>query len=255
MPVEPWANTTALWGFLLALARVSGLFALIPFPGSRALADPARILLILALTIALAPSWPKMQPEGAGQLAFWLLADLAFGLGIGLALAFASEAVVACSQTLALQAGFAYATTIDPSSQADSPVLQVLAQISANLLFFATGMDHVALRALARSLETFVPGAALATLPWVEVAAKGGSAMLETGLRLALPVLALLVLTDLCLALAARIQAQLQLLSLAFPLKMLIALAALAAAWPLAAWAYRTCAVKSLAALRAVGAL
>lgn len=77
--------------------------------------------------------------------------------------------------------------------------------------------------------------------------------MLETGLRLALPVLGLLLLTDLCLALASKIQAQLQLLSLAFPLKILVALAALAGSWPLAAWAYRSCANRCLELLRLAG--
>jgi flagellar biosynthetic protein FliR len=42
--------------------------------------------------------------------------------------------------------------------------------------------------------------------------------------RLALPVVALLVMVDVALALLGRINAQLQLLSLAFPAKMLIAL-------------------------------
>jgi flagellar biosynthetic protein FliR len=44
------------------------------------------------------------------------------------------------------------------------------------------------------------------------------------GVRLALPVVALLVMVDVALALLGRINAQLQLLSLAFPAKMLTAL-------------------------------
>jgi flagellar biosynthetic protein FliR len=44
------------------------------------------------------------------------------------------------------------------------------------------------------------------------------------GVRLALPVVALLVMVDVALALLGRINAQLQLLSLAFPAKMLTTL-------------------------------
>ena len=44
------------------------------------------------------------------------------------------------------------------------------------------------------------------------------------GVRLALPVVALLVMVDVALALLGRLNAQLQLLSLAFPAKMLTAL-------------------------------
>ena len=53
--------------------------------------------------------------------------------------------------------------------------------------------------------------------------------LLATGARLALPVVALLVMVDVALALMGRLNAQLQLLSLAFPAKMLTALFVLAA--------------------------
>ena len=217
------------------------------------MADPARIVFVVGLTTALAPLWPQARPGASGELVLWILVELAFGLGVGLALGLAAEALVFGAQAMALQAGYAYASTIDHASQADSPVLQVLAQLAANLLFFSTGMDHLAVRAIARSLETFPPGAALAPASWMELAARGGAAMLELGLRLALPVVGLLLLTDLALSLASRVQAQLQLLSLAFPLKMLMTLVVLAATAPLAAWVYRTGGLRAAALLRMTG--
>jgi flagellar biosynthetic protein FliR len=57
----------------------------------------------------------------------------------------------------------------------------------------------------------------------------------SSAFRLALPVLALLLLIDLVLALGAKVQAQLQLISLSFPVKMLLSfllLAASAQVWP-----------------------
>ncbi|SPE39825.1 Type III secretion system inner membrane R protein (fragment) [Candidatus Sulfopaludibacter sp. SbA3] len=48
--------------------------------------------------------------------------------------------------------------------------------------------------------------------------------LFSVGVRLALPVVALLVMVDVALALLGRLNSQLQLLSLAFPAKMLIAL-------------------------------
>jgi flagellar biosynthetic protein FliR len=51
-----------------------------------------------------------------------------------------------------------------------------------------------------------------------------GTNVFTFGVRLALPVVALLVMVDVALALLGRINQQLQLLSLAFPAKMLAAL-------------------------------
>ena len=52
--------------------------------------------------------------------------------------------------------------------------------------------------------------------------------MFTTALRLALPVIAFLALIDIALALLGRINSQLQLLTLAFPVKMLVTLTMLA---------------------------
>jgi flagellar biosynthetic protein FliR len=51
-----------------------------------------------------------------------------------------------------------------------------------------------------------------------------GGDMLSLALRLALPAVALLVLMDLSLGLVGRLNQQLQLLSMAFPVKMLVGL-------------------------------
>ena len=104
----------------------------------------------------------------------------------------------------------------------------VFAELTAGLLFFALGLDRVVLGALAASLEVWPPGAFLITRPMAETVAGLGAAMFSAGLRLALPVLALLALVDLSLALLGRLQPNLQLISLAFPAKMLAALATLA---------------------------
>jgi flagellar biosynthetic protein FliR len=66
------------------------------------------------------------------------------------------------------------------------------------------------------------------TRPAAEQVLRLGSDMFSTGLRLALPVTALLILVDVALALVGRINAHLQLLTLAFPVKMLLALLMLA---------------------------
>jgi flagellar biosynthetic protein FliR len=76
-----------------------------------------------------------------------------------------------------------------------------------------------------------------------------GGEMFSLGLRLAMPVIALLLLIDVSLALLGRMQQQLQLLSLAFPLKMLAALAMLTALAPVFARIFQSSAAHTVAAL------
>ena len=130
-------------------------------------------------------------------------------------------------QIAGLEAGYGYASTVDPTTQADASILLVLAQLMAGLLFFAMGIDREILRSLARSLESHPAGSFAITQPMAAMMARLTAEILSSGIRLALPVVALLMLVDFALALVGRLNTHLQLMLLAFPVKMLATLAAM----------------------------
>lgn len=213
--------------FLFVLARVGGALAFIPIPGFRTAPMIPKVVLAVALAVVLLPSWPVVRdPASAPPLSLWWLpAEVAFGIAIGAFVGWVTESLIMAMQFLSLQAGYSYAAMIDPATQADSGVLQVFAQLFASVLFFVVGVDRELLRLFGASLEVLPPGA------WrfhpemgVELIRWSGT-MLTLALRIALPLIALLTLIDVALALVGRLQPQLQLLSLAFPLKMLTSMA------------------------------
>jgi flagellar biosynthetic protein FliR len=225
MDVDSFLSTATLLGFLLTLVRVSAVFVFVPVPGLKSVVDPARILMILGVTIALFPVWPHPSWEPTpGVLATSIASEAALGLGIGLAVAFAIEAFLVGAQIISLQAGYSFASTIDPSTQADSGVLVVFAQLAAALLFFAMGLDREVLRIFARSLETVPAGTFLMPRAASQSLIAAGSSIFSTGLRLALPVIAVMLMTDISLALLGRVNSQMNLLALAFPVKMILGL-------------------------------
>lgn len=241
MPAEILNNPSLLAGFLLTLVRMGSILVFVPIPGSRSVAEPVKALLVLSLTVTLYPLWPRLDAASLEPGAFLVLlgGEMLLGTAVGLLVGFLSESLVFGVQAIVVQAGFSYASSVDPSSQADSTVLQILTQLLANLLFFSSGVDHLVLRTMARSLETCPPGHSSLGWPAAHALVNLGGAMLELALRLALPVAGLLLLTDVTLALVSRLQAQLQLLSLAFPVKLLGSLLAIASLTPLMAWIYR----------------
>jgi len=223
-----------MYGFLLVLARVAGLIAFLPTPGFRTIPDPMRVIFALSVVVALSPVWPVLPHDlpSLGQLTSWVFAEAGFGLAMGLAVAFLTESFQVAAQGLGLQAGYGYSTTIDPSSQADAGMLQVVTALIGGLLFLSLGLDRESFRVLAASFEKFPAGAWAPSAASLDGIVQLGAGMFSLGLRLALPVVALLLLVDISLAALGRMQQQLQLLSLAFPLKMLAALALLAALAP-----------------------
>jgi flagellar biosynthesis protein FliR len=236
MPAD-WLTGEKLTVFLAVLARVSAALFLVPLPGLRTTLTPVKAIFAVAITLILSPSWPAGpgQTVSAGSIVMLLAGEAAIGLMLGLVAGVAVESLVLAAQIVSLQAGYSYASTIDPASEADSSVLPVFAQLTAGLLFLSSGLDRAVFGALAGSLQAWPPGANWASPALATGFISLGSVLLEHGLRLALPVVSLLLLTDLTLSILARVNAQLPLLSVSFSVKMLAALvllATLAPVWP-----------------------
>jgi flagellar biosynthesis protein FliR len=239
---------STMLAFLFVMARVAGVVAFLPVPGFRNAPELIRALLAMALTFALFPVWPSVPNElpTFGALAATAFAEAGFGLVAGLAVSFLNEGFQLAAQALGVQAGYGFATTVDPSSQADSGVLQSMMTLITGLLFFTLGFDREVLRVLAASFQKFPAGQWAPSIASLDGIVRLGSGMFALGLRLAIPVIALLLMLDLALALLGRMQQQLQLLSLAFPVKMMAATAILAMLAPVVARLFEGSAVRMI---------
>src|SRR5271154_1210575 len=146
--------------FLLVLSRVAGLILFLPVPGFRAAPTLIRAVFAMALTFALLPEWPSPpdQLPTFGWLVASAFAEAGFGRVAGLAVGFMNEAFELAGQILSVQAGYGFASTVDPTSQADSGVLPVLLSLVTGLLFFGLGIDRELIRVLAASFEKFPAG-------------------------------------------------------------------------------------------------
>ncbi len=220
-------NLSTVYGFLLVLARVSGVILFVPLPGFSAGPDSSRIVLALALTMTLSSVWPSPVLDGPalGRLLGWMGAEVAFGLTVGVAIAFLLEGVQMGAQVIGLQAGYSYASTVNPDTEADTTTLQLMSQLFAGTLFFAFGFDRQVIRIMAKSLESVPSGSYVLSGGAVEAVTRLGSGIFSTGLQMAIPVLALMLLLDIAFGVLGRLHSQLQLLGLSFGVKMLVGVA------------------------------
>jgi flagellar biosynthetic protein FliR len=226
MHAELHAPVALIYSFLLVLSRVAGSMIFVPLPGFRNASDQARIVLILAITMCLFPVWPVVPPNPSiVEFAGWIAVETGFGLCIGLLVGFLADAMLLFGQMCGLQAGFAFASTVDPNTQADSPVLSAIAQSVAALLFVVLGLHRYVIQIFAQSLESHPPARLVLNPRWGELILHAAGTIFSTGLRLALPIVGLMAMVDIALALLGRINAHLQLLHLAMPLKILAAIA------------------------------
>src|SRR4051794_31300267 len=222
-------SISTVLGFGLTLARLLGLFIFLPWPGAQAGPSMARVAFALACTMALQAKCPVVNGvPGIATLIALLAGEAAIGLFAGVATAWMGEMFTMGAQALSVQAGYSFASTFDPNTQADSGILQIFAQLTAGLLFFATGMHRELIRIFAASIETCPPGSFAVSASLVQVLVRIGTEVFTLALRIALPVIGLMFVVDLAMGVVGRVNSQMQMISLSFPVKMLVALAMLA---------------------------
>lgn len=230
MHTEVTLDFAALYSFMVVLARVSGFIVLVPLPGFNAGPSAARVILAIALSICLAPFGPRVDGASRfGGLATWIAMEFLIGLVMSVGVMFLQEIFQIAAQAIGLQAGFSYASTIDPSTQADTAVLQTVVQLLAGILFFALGLDLQLIRLLTANMQAAPDTFGLSKAFHPETVMHLGTLAFNTGLRLAMPVIGSLLLVDLAFALLSKVQAQLQLLSFSFAVKMMAGLMLFAA--------------------------
>lgn len=234
-------NWNLLGGFLLNVTRLGLALSFVPMPGVKSSLDTVRIVLIVTLAAVMVPVLEQAAavPDKPAAFVRAMAGEMLYGLAVGVLVALLGEVLTFAMQAFAMQAGYSYASSIDPNSDADSGVLLVFAQLCSNMLFFVFGGHRMIIRAFARSLEVWPVGGGAAGLAWAEMVTRFGSSIVELAVRLALPVAGILLLSEIALGVVSRIQSQLQLLSIAFPIKMLGTLAVLAALTPLVVAIYQ----------------
>jgi flagellar biosynthesis protein FliR len=233
MPLQ--ISTTLLLNYTLLLARSAGFVVFLPVPGMRSFPVSARLMLAILLTVLAAPLASGVSDAGAildTAAAVWvlskmILAEAALGVALGAAVALLLEAFGLAAQILGFQAGYSYVNMVDPTTQVDASILNVMIALLSSLLFFTFDLHLHLLRAWIAGIENW-PLGSFVTRPidaWRMI--QLGGLVFETSVRLAFPIIAVLLLIDLTLGLLNQINGRLQLLTLAFPSKILGAVALL----------------------------
>ena len=219
---------------VLLVARTAGLVTFVPLPGNRQFPALPKAVLALTLAVSLLPLARGVrdvgflnEPSALLTLTGLIISEAVFGLAVGVAVAFLLEVFGLAAQILGFQAGYSYVNMIDPTTQVDASILNVIFALLGSLLFFAFDLHLFVVRAFAASLESW-PLGHFETRPAdaLMVVQLGGS-VFETAVRAAFPVMAVLLLIDLTLGLLNQVNSRLQLLTLAFPAKIIGAVAIL----------------------------
>jgi flagellar biosynthesis protein FliR len=213
-----------LAAFLWPWLRVSAMLIAAPVFGNVQIPPRIVILLGLALTVALMPAVGPVPEVDLLSLPALLIAvqQVLIGIAIGLLLAFAFAAAVIAGESISLSMGLGFATMVDPQGGASVPVVSQFLQIVVTLLFLAVGGHLMLIELLAESFRTLPVGMAGIGAGGFWALANWGTLMFAGAVLIALPGIAVLLITNLALGVMTRAAPQMNIFSVGFPVTMLL---------------------------------
>lgn len=201
----------------LELARVSGVVAVAPIPWSN---TPRRIKagLIIFLLAVLHGSGrsPVTELPSAGWAAMHISTELLVGLCIGMVVRLSVAAAEVAGSTLSIPMGFSAAQAFDPTLGSVDSVLTRLFRNMTLLLAVVAGLHRAMLHTLLSSFHLLPVGTAAHVESSFPLMLELTTHIIAVGVRLALPVLALLLMANLALAFVARAAPTMQIFNVGF---------------------------------------
>ncbi len=219
---------------LLVVFRIGGLMLYGPVFGSRVI--PVKIKVLISFLIGGA-IYPLLSQQCFGQtelkLELWSLAplvtmELLIGIVVGYVASIPLVAVQTGGLVMGQQMGLGFARFYNPTVDDEADVVGQLLFFMALAMFLMIGGHEAMVLAVLNSFQHIQPGQFVLDLDFISLVNGLLLSVLEVALRIAAPLLALVFLQSLAMGFIAKTVPQLNILSLGFPLRILLGIAIIA---------------------------
>ncbi len=230
-----------LFAIVLVFCRVGSAMMLMPGIGEQFVQARARLLLAVAISVALAPVLaPNLPPlpVGMAELILLLGSEIMVGLFIGFLMRLLTVVLEVVGTYIGIQAGLSSATVFNPAMSDQGAIVAVFIGLTGMTLLFVTDMHHLMLRALFDSYSLFVPNRLPPVGDFSELFVRTLSRVFALGIQLAGPLTVTMTILFIALGILSRLMPQLQIFFVALPLQILIGMGLLAVTLPILMFYY-----------------
>jgi len=214
--------------YLLVLVRISLVLFMMPIFASRmipALVKTGFAMVISLLLYTVVDVDPALFPDTLVDTGILLLAEGMIGLTLGLCVRLFFGSVQLAGQIIGFQMGFSMINVVDPQSGANVSIMEQLAYWSTLLIFLALNGHHIMLLALIESFDLVKPGFFIFRQVMMVKVLGLGAQMFVLAIKIGSPVIAALLFTSAAFGLTAKFSPQMNIMIVAFPLKIFVGLA------------------------------
>lgn len=217
--------------WLLVLFRLTGIFIFAPMFGSNLVPVRVKVMLALVLSFCVYPIVPVATPLelSLGQLPMIVGSELLIGLIIGYGASLPLVALQMGGMMIGQQLGLGLARVFTAQFGEQIDVTAQFFFIVALTIFIVLNGHQALLAVLVRSFEAIPLGGYAPEMSLMRMITGLISSMYELAVRVAAPLLALVFLETIAMGFVARTVPQLNILSMGFPLRILMGLALMTA--------------------------
>lgn len=222
-----------LWPFF----RVLALFGTMPVIAQRSVPARYRVALAFLITLCAQASLPEMPVVALdSSVALLLLVQqVLIGIALGFAVRIVFTAIELAGEITGLQMGLNFAGFFDPATGGQTTAVSRFYGVCVSWLFIVINGHLLMIAAVVKSFEAFPVGPEpFAFLRAVQPQVWGGE-IFKLGLWIALPLVAMLLFTNLVLGLISRVAQQLQIFAIGFPITVGVGLLGILVTLPLMA--------------------
>ena len=213
-----------LAALMFPLPRLLGLFAAAPVFSNRGIPVRIKLAIGLGISLALLPALPPPPADIAPGSYIGLLV-MVQQMFIGIAIGFMMRIVFACvdmaGSLIGMQMGLSFALFFDPNSGGQTAVLSDFLGMITTLLFLSVNGHLMMIDALVHSFIWLPVGQMPQAAGWGYIT-RTGSAIFATGLLLSLPVIGMLLISNIAMGILTRAAPQLNLFAIGFPITLTI---------------------------------
>jgi flagellar biosynthetic protein FliR len=223
--------TPILWPFL----RVLALFSAVPVIAQRGVPIRLRIGLAFLIAFCAQASIPEMAPIALGSSAALMavLQQVLIGVSLGFAVRIVFAAIEFAGEVIGLQMGLNFAAFFNPMTASEETSVARFFGVTISWLFIVSGGHLLVIAAVVQSFTAFPVGAEpfafLRTVePW-----RWGTEIFSLGLWIALPLIGMLLFTNLVLGVISRVAQQMNIFAIGFPITLGVGLVGVLLTLPL----------------------
>lgn len=229
-------DTLYFTALILISIRLFCFFAAVPIFFPNGLPNAAKVGIALVMAYVLIPGIDYTGISNINSSILFIINcanEAAAGFTLGFIVNLCFMAVRFAGNVIDIQIGFSMMTQYDPNSNSNTTLIEHLFYWFSMVLFFAVDAHHMLIKALINSFDVIKLGQFMLTQSSISFIIKAFIEFFSIGLRIAIPIVLILFISDLTMGLIARTVPQLNVMILGLPMKILIGFTAICFALPM----------------------